>query len=216
MANSGESNFLETFGKIGGLFGLFVFIQAFGYLSGAGSISKYPSSVYEAVHYGIAHLRHFFQPFSKTAWPLSPTLCGLMLLYVTHLPNQLRREEQTLHSEVNGYFFSLLLAVSLITSGAVLSHNSYQLSLTLFKWANTPALILTKKIIYLFSVLAITYLIHNFSCLKKGFVLKKPLNESPWPELMTALIFVWLMLITYSGSFFDGQLDQCKQLILQP
>lgn len=215
MANSGESNFLETFGKIGGLFGLFVFIQAFGYLSGAGSISNYPNSIYEAVHYGIAHLRHFFQPFSEAAWPLSPILCGLMLLYVTYLPNQLQKEEKTLHSEVNGWFFSLLLAVSLVTSGAIFSYDSYKLSLEIFRWANKPALIFIKKIIYLFSVLVITYLIHHFSCLKKGFLLKKALKETPWPELMTALIFVWLMLVTYSGSFLDGQLDKVNNVILK-
>ena len=173
-------------------------------------MGNYPDSIYEATHYGIAHLRHFFQPFSEPAWPLSPMLCGLMLLYVAYLPKQLRKREQTLHARVNSWFVSLLFAVSLVASGAILSNESYHLSLKVFRWANAPALIFAKKIIYFSFVSSITYAIHHFSSLKKGFVLKHPLDETPWPELITSLIFVWLMLITYSGSFFDGQIDHYK------
>ena len=65
------------------IFGAFFTLQAIGYIQGFG---KYGAVKLEsAISFGVYHLAHIFQPYSPIGWPLSPFICGILLVMTPFL-----------------------------------------------------------------------------------------------------------------------------------
>ena len=73
------TDYVKSLGS-SGLFSLFFLLQALGYLHG---YEVYDQAELEStVTFGILHLSYFFQPYSDFSWPLSPLICGAMLIAI--------------------------------------------------------------------------------------------------------------------------------------
>jgi hypothetical protein len=199
---------LEEFGALGGLFGLFFLIQAYGYAVGGRVKRPDGAKMASAVLEGAKHLSHILFPISRRAWPLGPVACGCLLLYAVYLPGQLRapfdEPAYSLHyHEVNRWFFSMVAAVSLTTIPAFVSMD----------WTLKVISYLPAGAKYIFSpcyfilMAASTLAFHRF--LPELLILsEKPWSNQPWPEINAALIIAWLFFLTFLGSTFDGALDR--------
>ncbi len=108
---------LELLTKIAALFAIYLVAQGYGYAFG--STTEPPKNLYDAISHGVFHMKSFLRPWDEVAWPLSPFLCGLMLVYTPYLPSQLREKHGSMAASANRSFFALFVAVSLVHITAV-------------------------------------------------------------------------------------------------
>ena len=115
-----RSNSFEALLRLGTVIGLYLTVQAAGYLQGLGEVR--PSSTLEGVLKGISHLEPIFRPWGIDAWPLTPVLCGLLLVYTVYLPAQLQTESGGVAARMNRVYFAVLVPVS-VTAIAAATHS---------------------------------------------------------------------------------------------
>lgn len=192
----GERAPVDTW-KLLAAFVFFFVLQAFGYAKGLGT--PVPATLVEAVGHGFAHLGHIFLPWAPQAWPLAPTLCGLLILYAVHLPAQLRGDQGSA-LRVNRWFFSLLVAVTITTLGAFFFRFS-------FSQGGSPSGLLKGRLLYLTLVSSYAVIAYFLSRRWVDRLSRKPWNEAPWPEIIAPASIAWLLLMSVLGSQFDGSVD---------
>jgi hypothetical protein len=204
-----QGDMVGRLAKLGGLYGLFFFLQSYGYALGGGSAEAPPTSVFAAVAHGVKHLSHILVPFGSVAWPLTPTLCGILVLYAVSLPRQFRRaRDDAAASAVNRWFFSLLAAISLVSAGAVfLLQNDAWLGCFLKvrrePWEPYVEWLAYLGLMALYTLAANRFLGRVFDRLSVA----AGRDDTPWSEIAATLCVAWLFLMAFVGSELDGRLD---------
>ncbi len=216
--NQGE--ILDRLLKLGAIYGLFFILQSYGYAAGAAGVEnaniKAPASVFEAVAYGVNHLRHILLPISKVAWPLTPVLCGILILYSVYLPMQFHHaEEDDAAKTANRWFLSMLTALSIISVGAVLLDADSEWFEFLQWLLNMWWVPYVEWLGYLALIALYTWLANRFlgDCFDR--FASACTKGKPWPDIVAALCLAWLYLLAYVGSEFDGRLDAENQVFVQ-
>jgi hypothetical protein len=189
---------LDDLVKLGAIYGVFFFIQSSGYAQGAGLARS--RSLHEAVTDGMDHLGHVFLPWQKTAWPLAPFLCGLLLLYAPYLPAQL---QDPTSARANTWFLAIVVGATLFPFlGHVVNYRTVDRSA---KQKETLGRRLGLAGRYALGVVGLTVV--SFALLDWLSVGTSEAGQH-WLEILTALIIAWLMFAAYVGSVFDGKLDR--------
>lgn len=204
----------EEISKLGAVFGLFFFVQAYGYSVGAVPEpvpGKLDISLIAAAALGAHHLSNLVLPFSGVAWPLGPTLCGLLLLYTVFLPEQIRAgPEDARVRQALTYFVFMLAILSLTTiAGATL----IRVDGVAEWWRGIPFIRVLEPIGYAGLWVVLWVFLRR--------VLERPVAQllscfwqsRPWPEMAMAVCVAWLMMLAFLSSEFDGRLDRLSQMI---
>lgn len=191
--------------KLGGTIGVFFLLQSYGYALGrAPADAKPASSILEAVGFGVAHLSNIFLFGGDVAWPLGPTLCGVLILYALHLPSQLRSSApETLVA--NRLFASLIIAVTLTTVGGFLAQAiRYPFPIERYL-QGVFATGIVRSCAYVVLLSFWTYAAHLALSHWPQWTMK--LRRPPWAEIVGALCIAWLLGMSFLGAHFDGTLD---------
>lgn len=185
--------------------GVFFFVQAYGYARGAGIDP--PASIAEAVTRGMIHLPHLVTPWSDVAWPLTPSLCGFLLLYCAVLPDQLpaaKNDERT--AATNRRFFAALVVV--VVSAMLAGVAMWRPSLVEFvARSRTSYLGFGQPIVYAACVAGGFFFVNW--CLRFLFPKKTAWvsPRAPWPRLIPVVSISLLYMVAFIGSEFDGRMD---------
>ena len=188
------------------VFGAFFFVQSYGYALGAGR--EPPSSVAEAVTYGLIHLSHLVTPWSNVAWPLTPSLCGFLLLYSAVLPTQLAAAGQDDNAaSMNRRYYAGLASVIIIAMLAGASKHVPS-SIELIAHIRMSPFGIGQPIVYAAGVILLFWISNE---LLARLLTRKPAWRSPsppWPNIISVATIAVLYMVAFVGSEFDGRLDQ--------
>jgi len=200
-----STSFSEDLLKLGAVYGIFFLVQAYGYDLGLNDQAT-PEPTDLAVARGVEHLSHFFTPWKDIGWPLTPFMCGILLLYAPYLPAQLRAKPESFAAKANLIFFSLLGSVSFFAGGALVAMGwSLEVLQPLSIHFRTNFLVAMAYFACFALIASCTlWLTHRR---KNGFTLGEVARSKPWPEILSAIIVAWLLLLAFSGSNFDGHWD---------
>jgi hypothetical protein len=182
-----------------GLFGLFFTMQAIGYLHGSGIYGQ--ANIENTLAFGIYHLSHIFQPHKPLAWPLSPFLCGFVLLCIPFMEKDKSKEK------LSAILLALLLPLSIAILEVSIIGPEEAASFTnqLSQSLEYPILL---SILYFF-----LYAVLFAACWRYRSFIKKRLDSlvhSFSKPLLFTVAAAWLLYGCYVGSRFDGALDHIK------
>jgi len=210
---SSRDGTLGLWTKLGGVYGLYFYLQANAYATGGADALK-ETSISALVAHGVRHLSHILAPFSGVAWPLSPTLCGLLVLYVVVLPHQLRRARtEAVAMTANRWFFAVVGALSIIAFGALLLRACPPV-FEFFIALRGTAWIYVEWLAYL--ALTVGWTLFAYRVLGHRFDRLAALcrDDEPWADIIAALCLAWLFLLAFIGAEFDANLDMlAKKLV---
>jgi hypothetical protein len=200
--------------KLGGLVGVFFFLQASGYAFGGGRTA--PQSIIHAVALGTQHLSHIFVPFTHVAWPLGPVLCGLLIVYALHLPTFLGEvASQPQRRSSFDHFVGLLIGITL-TSGVGgmwtmtvpwLFKRFVEFQEVIGKPALSGVYALSLLLYWKLSLAYVTPAVRRLVARQRYF-------EAPRSVVVTAIVIAWLMLLAFIGSRFDGVVDEWNRVFV--
>lgn len=182
--------------QLGFLFGLYFFMQAFGYALGA-NLSR-PRSVYDSVVYGTTHLRYILQPWRRMGWPLTPFTCGVLMLLTPAAVKQMGAEgDRTLAT----WYVGTLLAITLF--GACLSQFRVLLDRTVRAYeSGWSPLCLHLGYLVIFAAIVIG------GVALARLLLPMVTIDAAAAEIVLIALIVWLLYASFAGATFDGRLDR--------
>ncbi len=184
-----------------GLFTVFFTSQAIGYMHGHSFFGKVDAD--STIAFGIYHLGHIFQPHNDVAWPLSPLLCGILLLMIPFIEKDWKKDIIQKENFI-GIFTALLipLTITIIEVSIIGPEYAAKLTSELLGWMKYP--------IFLSLIYFVLYVIVVLICWKYRRTISKMLSKLQMylPKSFLLLItIIWLLYGCYIGSRFDGALD---------
>lgn len=194
---------IDHFTKFGSLYVVFFFLQAFGYAHGIGATG--PTSVYEAVTFGMSHLLLILRPHDGSAWPLSPFTCGLLLMVVPYVPALLRMNKLKADMLIRA-ITAWLVSTALIAGYAVIDASDGQPDPRSAWWAPSHPLAFT--MVYLLAALFWAFLAWQLL----GWVMRqkqfKACRRQPNSDWIAMGMIGLIMFLAYIGGKYDGAIDK--------
>ncbi len=194
--------YIEKLINVGSLYGIFFFLQAYGYTYGyEGGSEDYSTN--QAIAFGLKHLYNIFRPWENLGWPLIPFLCACLLVYTIFLPQLFQSDFKII---MNRLYFSAFFAVTVTA--------------ILHPLLGTDASIIIIKSVLVFkscpiclssTYLLIIVLLGGFSfryLFKENSTILSNFKNEPWSELVTTILLGWILFLVYIGSILDGAIDK--------
>ena len=187
-----------------GIFSLFFVLQGVGYIHGHEKYNQINPE--NAMAFGIYHLAHIFKPFENLAWPLTPLLCGLVLLFMPFI-----EIDKASNSKQNENLTNLFIAIFIPISIAILQVSFFGPEVTAEN-AHKMSEKLPHHAIFSFVYISL-YLIVTILCWYYIYSVKKWFQFLPkfFPKAFLILLAtIWLLYGCYMGSRLDGALDKIR------
>lgn len=188
------------------MFGVFFVIQSYGYSVGFESEPKLNISIIAAIALGAKHMSNIVLPFSGIAWPLGPTICGILLLYTVFLPEQIRaaREDSRVRVAITWFAAALIILSITIIAGAT----AVRVDGIAKWWRGIIFINFLEPIGYaLLWVILWKYFFRKFASRISDQIVRC-WEARPWPEMAMAVCVAWLLMLAFLSSEFDGKLDR--------
>ena len=193
---------LDELSKVGLAYGAFFAFQAAGYARGLKPGEELVASfdMKNFITSGIAHLAHFFNPRAPYAWPLTPAVLAVLLLYALYWPSF-----DSLGGEMrwfNHTFVALLLVSSYFALlGAIIGSQSAARIADKWWFASGHSGHVTYFVFYVLATPALCWGLDAY-----GAIYQPP--TGPWAKIIGLALVGWIQLLVFLGAEYDGAVDR--------